>query len=133
MQDLAAGGIEIVTCSLPEGRSLIDAGKARPLAVMSPERTALYPNVPTLKEAIGSNWTVGAWRGIAGPKGMPPDLAGRLSAGIKKVWDGKEFKDFMNNRGFGLTWADAQGYGRFMEKGDADMAIVMKALGLTKA
>ena len=133
MQDLAAGGIDIVTCSLPEGRSLIDAGKARPLAVMSPERTALYPNVPTLKEAIGSNWTVGAWRGIAGPKGMPPDLAARLSAGIKKVWDGKEFKDFMNNRGFGLTWADAQGYGRFMEKGDADMAIVMKALGLTKA
>ena len=132
MQDLVAGGVQIVTCSLPEGRALIDAGKARPLAVMSAERTALYPNVPTLKESIGSGWTVGAWRGIAGPKGMPADVSAKLSAAIKKVWDGREFKDFMSTRGFGLTWADARGYATFMEKGDSDMAAVMKALGLSK-
>ena len=132
MQDLVAGGVQIVTCSLPEGRALIDAGKARPLAVMSAERTALYPNVPTLKESIGSGWTVGAWRGIAGPKGMPADVSAKLSAAIKKVWDGREFKDFMGTRGFGLTWADARGYATFMEKGDSDMAAVMKALGLSK-
>ena len=132
MQDLVAGGVQIVTCSLPEGRALIDAGKARPLAVMSAERTALYPNVPTLKESIGSGWTVGAWRGIAGPKGLPADVSAKLSAAIKKVWDGREFKDFMGTRGFGLTWADARGYATFMEKGDSDMAAVMKALGLSK-
>ena len=132
MQDLVAGGVQIVTCSLPEGRALIDAGKARPLAVMSAERTALYPNVPTLKESIGSGWTVGAWRGIAGPKGMPADVSAKLSAAIKKVWDSREFKDFMSTRGFGLTWADARGYATFMEKGDSDMAAVMKALGLSK-
>ena len=34
MQDLVAGGVDIVTCSLPEARALIDAGKAKPLAVM---------------------------------------------------------------------------------------------------
>ena len=132
MQDLVAGGVQIVTCSLPEGRALIDAGKARPLAVMSAERTALYPNVPTLKESIGSGWTVGAWRGIAGPKGLPADVSAKLSAAIKKVWDSREFKDFMSTRGFGLTWADARGYATFMEKGDSDMAAIMKALGLSK-
>jgi tripartite-type tricarboxylate transporter receptor subunit TctC len=61
MNDLAAGGIEFVTCSLPESRALIDAGKARPLAVMASQPSGLYPNVPTLKAATGSNWTVGAW------------------------------------------------------------------------
>ena len=69
MNDLAAGGIEMVTCSLPEARALIDAGKARPLAVMASQPSALYPNVPTLKSATGSNWAIGAWRGIAAPKG----------------------------------------------------------------
>ena len=49
MNDLAAGGIEFVTCSLPESRALIDAGKARPLAVMAAQPSGLYPNVPTLK------------------------------------------------------------------------------------
>ena len=73
MNDLAAGGIEMVTCSLPEARALIDAGKARPLAIMANQPAALYPNVPTLKSLTGSDWTMGAWRGLAGPKGMPAD------------------------------------------------------------
>ena len=35
MQDLAAGGIDIVTCSVPEARAMIDAGKAKSLAIMA--------------------------------------------------------------------------------------------------
>src|SRR5205085_7729867 len=35
LQDLVAGGVEIVPCSLPEARSLIDAGKVKSLAVMN--------------------------------------------------------------------------------------------------
>src|SRR5712692_679599 len=34
LQDLVAGGVEIVPCSLPEARSMIDAGKVRALAIM---------------------------------------------------------------------------------------------------
>ena len=75
MQDLAAGGIDFVTCSVPEARSMLDAGKARSLAVMSPQRNGVFPNVPTLKEATGSDWTIAAWRGIAAPKGLPKDVA----------------------------------------------------------
>ena len=132
MTDLAAGGVELVTCSLPEARSLIDAGKARPLAIMASQPPALYPNVPTLKAATNSNWTVGAWRGIAGPKAMPADVSARLGAAVKKIWDSKEFKDFMAQRGFGVIYADAKGFGEFMAKGDADMNTVMKSLGLAK-
>src|SRR6187399_2656157 len=68
LQDLVAGGVQIAPVSLPEARALIDAGKVRPLAVMSDKHVALYPQLPTLKEATGSSWSVGAWRGIAGPK-----------------------------------------------------------------
>jgi tripartite-type tricarboxylate transporter receptor subunit TctC len=132
MTDLAAGGIDFVTCSLPEARALIDAGKARPLAIMASEPAALFPNVPTLKSATGSNWTVGAWRGMAAPKGLPADVSAKLGAALKKVHDSKEFRDFMANRGFGLLWADAKGFEQFMAKGTDDMGTVMKALGLAK-
>ncbi|HQS09994.1 MAG TPA: tripartite tricarboxylate transporter substrate binding protein, partial [Xanthobacteraceae bacterium] len=67
LQDLMAGGVQIVTCSLPEARSLIDAGRVKSLAIMGKERSKLMPNIPTLKEATGSDWAIGAWRGIAGP------------------------------------------------------------------
>lgn len=132
MNDLAAGGIEFVTCSLPESRALIDAGKARPLAIMSPNPSALYPQVPTLKAAAGSDWAIGAWRGIAGPKGMPADVQAKLVTALKKIYDSKDYQTFMAGRGLGMIYADGKGFEQFMAKGDADMGNVMKALGLAK-
>ena len=132
LQDLVAGGVEFVPCSLPEARSLIDAGKVRSLAVMDSQRSALFPNVPTLKEATGSSWGTGAWRGIAAPKGLPADVAARLEASVKKAYDSKEYKDFMAQRGFGMLWGNSGDFARFMAKGDADMKAVMTAVGLAK-
>jgi tripartite-type tricarboxylate transporter receptor subunit TctC len=132
MNDLAAGGIEFVTCSLPESRALIDAGKARPLAIMASSPAALYPNVPTLKAATGSDWAIGAWRGIAAPKGLPADIQAKLGAAMKKIYDSKDYQSFMSGRGFGVIYADAKGFEQFMAKGDADMGNVMKSLGLAK-
>lgn len=132
LQDLAAGGVEFVPCSLPEARSLIDAGKVRSLAVMSSSRAALFPNVPTLKEATGSDWATGAWRGIAAPKGLPAPVAARLEASVKKAYDSKEYKDFMAQRGFGMLWGGSAEFAGFMAKGDADMKAVMTAVGIAK-
>jgi tripartite-type tricarboxylate transporter receptor subunit TctC len=99
---------------------------------MAKEPAGLYPQVPTLKAATGSDWTIGAWRGIATPKGFPAEAQTKLAAAIKKIYDSKEYKDFMTQRGFGLIYADAKGFGDFMAKGDADMGVVMKSLGLAK-
>ena len=132
MLDLAAGGIDIAPVALPEARSLIDAGKARPLAIMAKEPAALYPQVPTLKSATGSDWTMGVWRGIAGPKGLPADVQAKVGAVLKKINDSKEFHDFMATRGFGVAYADGPAFGKFMDKGDADMGQILQALGMAK-
>lgn len=132
MTDLVANGIEFVTCSLPEARALVDAGKARPLVVMSAQPSALYPNVPTLKASTGSGWTIGAWRGIAGPKHLPADVQATIGAALKKISDSKEFQGFMTSRGFGAIYADARGYEQFMDKSDAEMGAAMKAVGIAK-
>lgn len=133
MQDLAAGGVDIVTCSVPEARSMIDAGRAKSLAIMAAKRNPQFAAVPTLNEALGIDYSVGAWRGIAGPKGLPPEIARALTAALKVAYESKEFQDFMASRGFGVTWADAAGFAAFMEKGDKSMAAAMKAAGLAKA
>ena len=132
LQDLAAGGVEFVPCSLPEARSLIDAGKVRSLAVMDARRASLFPDVPTLKEATGSNWATGAWRGIAAPKGLPKDVLTKLEASVKKAYDSKDYKDFMVQRGFGTLWGSSEEFAKFMAKGDADMKAVMTAVGIVK-
>jgi tripartite-type tricarboxylate transporter receptor subunit TctC len=132
LQDLVAGGVEIVPCSLPEARSLIDAGKVRSLAVMADAPAALYPSVPTLKAATGSDWKLGAWRGIAAPKGMPNDVRDKLVAAIKKIAASKEYTEFMATRGFGVAYLGPDEFGHFMAKSDADLGATMKAVGIAK-
>jgi tripartite-type tricarboxylate transporter receptor subunit TctC len=133
MQDLAAGGLDLTTCSVPEARAMIEAGKARALAIMASERNPQFANVPTLKEAMGIDYSTGAWRGFAGPKNLPADVAAKLTAAMKKIYDSKEYKDFMNARGFGLKWGDGAQFAAFMDAGNKAMGTAMKAAGLAKA
>jgi tripartite-type tricarboxylate transporter receptor subunit TctC len=132
LQDLVAGGVEVVPCSLPEARSLIDAGKVRSLAVMADAPAALYPTVPTLKAATGSDWKLGAWRGIAAPKAIPPEARDKLVAAIKKIAASKDYTDFMASRGFGVIYQGPDDFAKFMAKADADLGATMKAVGIAK-
>ena len=132
MQDMVAGGVDVVPCSIPEARAMIDSGKARALAIMDANPPALYPNVPTLKKELNSDWASAAWRVIAAPKGLPADVQKTLVTALKKVYDSKDYKDFMASRGFGVIWADAPEAAKFMAKADADLGATMKAVGLAK-
>jgi tripartite-type tricarboxylate transporter receptor subunit TctC len=109
---------------------LLDAGKVRSLAVMSKERNAAFPDVPTLKEATGLDWTLGAWRGFAGPKGLPDEVTGVLVPALAKVYESAEFKEFMSTRGFGTVYAAPAEFETFMAQRDASLGEVMKGLGL---
>ncbi len=130
LKDMVAGGVDFVTSSLAEGRALIEAGEVRALANMGDERLGIFPDVPTLKEATGSDWTVGAWRMVAGPKGIPEEVSSVLIPALKKAYESKEYKEFMQGRGFGLIWRPSDEAAAFMEKADSDFGVVMEKAGL---
>ena len=132
LQDLVAGGVDVVPCSIPEARAMIDGGKVRALAIMDTNPPSLYPNVPTLKKELGTDWQLAAWRVIAAPKGIPAEAQKTLVTALKKVYDSKEYKDFMGSRGFGVVWADPAGTTKFMAESDAKMGTALKAVGLAK-
>lgn len=132
LQELVAGGVDIVTCSVVEAAALIEAGKVKSLGVMDDERLGAFPDVPTLKEAAGLDWKMSAWRGIAGPKGMPEDVTAKLTAAMEKVYNSAEFQDFMKGRGFGLVWAPGAEFGAWMDESNQSLGAVMKSVGLAK-
>lgn len=131
LQELIAGGVQVVTCSLPEARSMIEAKKAKALAMMGEKRAEIFPDVPTLKE-LGLNWTMGAWRGIGVPKDTPDDIVKVLEKSLEKAVTSAEFKKFMQDNGFGILWKPSSEYGKFMADGDRDMGVLMKEVGLVK-
>jgi tripartite-type tricarboxylate transporter receptor subunit TctC len=132
LQDMIAGGIDVAPVSLPEARALIDAGKVRSLAIMNDKPAALYPNVPTLKAALGSDWSMAAWRGIVAPKGVPAEARDKLSAALRKVVASKDYTEFMAKQGYGVIFAGPDDFAKFMAKSDTELGATMKAVGLVK-
>jgi len=132
LQDLVSGGVEVVPCSIPEARAMIDAGKVRALAIMDDHPPALYPNLPTLKKELGTNWKIAAWRVIAAPKGIPADVQKTLVIALKKVYDSKDYKEFMAKQGYGTVWAGPEDTAKFMAASDANLGGALKAVGLAK-
>jgi tripartite-type tricarboxylate transporter receptor subunit TctC len=132
LQDLVAGGVQIVPSSVPEAKSLIDAGRVKSLAVMSEEPLDAFPDVPTLEEATGIDVKVGAWRGIAGPEGLPQEVTDKLVPALQKVHESQEFKDFMGRQGYGMIYAPPEEFVEFMASRDAFFGETMKGLGLAK-
>ena len=111
---------------------MIEAKRARPLAIMADARDPKYPDTPTLKELGVNVSAIGAWRGVVGPKGMPQDIVDKLEATVSKVVKSKEFIDFMNGRGYGIQFLPSKEFGALMAKADEDNGVVMKAAGLVK-
>jgi tripartite-type tricarboxylate transporter receptor subunit TctC len=132
LQAMFAGRVDVVPCSIPEARAMIDAGKVRPLAVMDPTPPALYPKVPTLKQELDTDWQIAAWRVIAAPKGLPVEVQRTLVAALKKSYDSREYREFMASRGFGVVWADPPLTAALMAEWDKNLGAALRAVGLAK-
>lgn len=131
LAELAAGGLDVVTCSLPEARSMIEANKVKALGIMSDKRADLFPEVATLREQ-GIPWSTGTWRGVGVPKETSDDIVKILEKSCEKAVASAEFKDFMKKSGFGTIWKPAKEFGKFMAEQDAQMGVLMKEAGIVK-
>ncbi|MBL8571865.1 MAG: tripartite tricarboxylate transporter substrate binding protein [Phreatobacter sp.] len=133
LQDLASGGLDMVMASLPEAKALIEAGKLRPLMVIANGRQgAPFQNVPTSKEAVGIDHEGGAFRLVAGPKGLPADIVKTLETTLEKIWKSQEFQDGMKQRNFGLKWMNSAQTLEFMKGHEKSLAETIVAVGLAK-
>jgi tripartite-type tricarboxylate transporter receptor subunit TctC len=87
MQALAAGEVVALSTVVADIKSVMDAGKARLLAVAGEKRDATLPDVPTFRE-LGYDLVAQPWYALFAPAGTPPAAIERLSqAAIAAVHD----------------------------------------------
>lgn len=130
LQDAASGAVDFVTPPLSTAAPLVEAGKIRPLATMGAERFGRLPDVPTVSEAIGEDWTSQTWRMIGAPAGLPDDVRQKLTDAVKAAFESESFTEFMNGRGFALTWMGSDDAKAFHASEDKAICEVMKAAGM---
>lgn len=129
--ELLGGHVDLVCCSVPEAASQIEAGQLRVLAVMSRERLAEFPDLPTVLEA-GIDWEAIGWRGIVLPRGVHPDIVALLQSHLQTITESPEFAEFMRLNGFATARRGPHDFTAFLEAQDAQWRTVIEAAGYAR-
>jgi tripartite-type tricarboxylate transporter receptor subunit TctC len=82
--DILGGHVDALWITLAPAVPHVQAGKLTPLAVTTPERSSILPDVPTVAETI-PGFDVTNWQGVFAPAGTPPEVVDKLSASIAKI------------------------------------------------
>ena len=110
-----AGEVQFMFDNLPSALGLIQGGKLKPLAVTTPQRSSVLPQVPTMEEAGLKGYQVFAWFGLAAPAGLPPAVQQKLEQSLERVARHEDVKAAMLKAGAEPTWLGAQAMASFMQ------------------
>jgi len=83
LADLMGGQVDLLCDQTTNTVPSIKGGKVRALAVTSPQRLAVLPDLPTLDEAGLKGFSVSIWHGFYAPKGTPKAAIDKLEAALK--------------------------------------------------
>lgn len=132
LQQLASGAIDVVSTSPAEAQALVDAGQAKTVALISSERSALYPDLPTTSELFDTDWSPLPFRGIAAPTGIPEEVVSKVEAALKEITEDSAFQDFMASRGFSVAYQDAATFEQTVTSAAEGLGSAMSSAGLTQ-
>jgi tripartite-type tricarboxylate transporter receptor subunit TctC len=83
--DLSEGRMHVLSNSLQAVEGLVAAGEARILAVTSPQRERVLPDVPTAAEAGFPEMEIEGLSGLFGCRDLPPELRDRIAADMRAI------------------------------------------------
>lgn len=103
LQELVSGGIDVVTSSPGEAKSMVEAGLVKHLAIMSHDKSELYPNMPVFRNVTNYDWELQAWNMLVAPKGLDKEIQDKLIKSMKKVYANGELETFAGKQGFEVS------------------------------
>ena len=111
---LLGGHIDAVAVSPGEVATHVAGGKLKTLAVFSDKRIKGFENVPTMKER-GIDLSLSTWRGLAAPKGTPPEVIAVLADATRKIAAEPSLKETLDRLSMGQAYAEAEAFRSMMK------------------
>src|ERR1700687_447781 len=99
LADRVGGHVDMVVSTLTSAVPLMKAGKVRPIAVTSLERSAEWPEVPTLNEAGLKGFQADGWNGLSAPARTPRELIDRINGDVGRILQSPDVVDKLLREG----------------------------------
>jgi tripartite-type tricarboxylate transporter receptor subunit TctC len=128
--DLLSGQVQMYFDSMVTAMPPIRAGKLRPLAVSTEERSALLPEVPTFKEAGYAGMTQRGWFGVFVPAGTPRAIVERLNNEVLAATAADEAKARFERDGLTRMIFSPEQFDAFIKDDVAPWARALKVLNI---
>lgn len=129
MQDLLAGNVDVVVIDTATGTPFIRDGRVRALCVMSEARSALFPDVPTLRD-LGHDAVAYGWQGMSVPTGTPTPVIARLAEEMIRAMTSPELARRLADLGIEYQpWTPAQ-FNAFVAQENATWRPLIRDLGI---
>lgn len=114
LTDVLAGQIPLMFTNQDAVLPHVKAGKLRALAVTSPQRNALFPDVPTIAESGYPGFSAVSWTGLSAPRGTPRPIVDKLEAGMAKAFSEPAGRARLESNGFVVVASRSADYSRFI-------------------
>ena len=129
--DLLGGHVPVMFDSMIAIMPHIKAGKVKPIAVTSAQRSPLLPDVPTFAEAGLPAIESYAWYGMFAPAGTPKDVVAKINAEALKVMKQADFQKIRAETGSDYVGDTPENFGKFVQAEAARWSKVVKDSGAT--
>jgi tripartite-type tricarboxylate transporter receptor subunit TctC len=127
--DALGGHVDLVWATPGTVAAHVASGKLIALAVSDPQRSKLFPSVPTLVE-LGYPVQVTAWMGILGPKGVSPEVVGKLNSHMNEILKMPDVVAKMANLGVVPDGGEPTKLGRQVAEDDKLFGTLAKEFGI---
>ena len=129
LTDLAGGQVQVQFASTSSALPFMQSGRLRALAITTPARSALVPNVPTVSEAGLPGFDGSLWQCILVPAHTPKDIILKLNREIVSVLTTSEARDQFLNQGVDAMTSTPEELGKYMHSEIIKWAKVIRISG----
>jgi tripartite-type tricarboxylate transporter receptor subunit TctC len=131
LTDLLGGQTAIMFDNMPSVIGHVKAGKLRPLAVTTPQRSPALPDVPTIAESGVPGYSATSWFGLLAPANTPAPVIAKLNASILKALADPEVKKKMAEQGAEPHGEKPEQFAEFIRSETAKWGQTVKKSGAT--
>jgi len=130
MADLVGGQVSFSFASMASAVPFVQAGRLRAIAVSGAERSALFPDVPTVAESGLPGFASEDWQGILAPAKTPQETILKLNAEMARILALPEVKSKLAAAGFDARTSTPEWFAQFIQAETLKWARLLKGIGI---
>jgi len=112
-----AGEVQLTFSGIASSLGPLKSGRIKAIAIGGPQRSPIWPNVPTFAELGFPEVETHAWFGLFVPAGSPKEAVSRIHADVKRILDEPEFRQKqLIDKGYDVVGSSPDEFAAYIRK-----------------